>query len=702
MTVTSLASPPEPAAAATGLPSIARVLERERDAILERWYHNQFVEALQRFPNPYAEEADPLEVRSSHLRPLLDLLAEYARSGDALFLALYRDERRRYAPHRQGAGTLREFFTLLLPADEAAVLETLPASQRSAAAEWLAQVHAPLVSASAGTPVRVLTIGDCLLSEIQAFLHPLGAEEGLDLDFRYYYFSAVQGADIVQDGIAKAIEGGKIDVIAASYLSYSGLPLYRSLLESADRITAEERRQLVTGMLRFMEDHLRQIRKLTDVPILLHNASGLPLGRWRRRIPVLPAMSRGRQRALEELNAAIAALAAGIENCILVDERAVARQHGLRASDRQVLPRRIGAGAQIHPAWFGRHLAGVYTRILGRIATLRKTKLLLVDFDNTLWHGVMADGPVRHEVDRQRLLKRLREQGIVLAAVSKNDPRNIRWEEMALAPEDFAALKINWNPKPQSIKELAEELNLGLDAFVLIDDNPAERELVRLETPAVRLLDATDPASWDALELLFQMPNTRQTEEARRRTEMYREQAERAAVVRSETDYPALMAKLQLRARIRPAVPADLERLTELVQRTNQFNTTTIRYSRAELERLIASGEHLVLVGQLADKFGDLGVVAVAVVERQGDAGTIASFVMSCRAMGFGMEYSMLAQAVAHAGVREVLGRFIPSARNEPASALFPGAGFVERAPGEWVLPPERQVEAPAWIAVHP
>ncbi len=680
--------------------SVAEVLTRDRALIVDRWYHNQFVEAMPRFPNPYAETADENEVRESHLRVLIDLLSEFGRTADPLYLALYRDEKRRYSPHREGAERIRDFFAAFVDADEAAILERM-STGRDDAAKWLKAVHAPLVTASTGTEVRLLAIGDCLMGEVQSFLNPIGREVGIDLDFRYYYFSASQGADIVQDGIASAIEEGRIDMIAASYLSYQGIPLYRSLLSGADRASAEDTRALVEGIVRFIAEHLRQIRELTDVPILLHNASGLPLQRWRRLVPLTPPLSRRTQAALDQLNEAMRRLVDETENCLLVDETLVARVHGHRASDRPLLPRRIGRGANIHPSRFSRHLASHYVQLLRPLVTLKRTKLLLVDFDNTLWQGVMADGVVQQEKGRQEILKGLKEQGIILAAVSKNDPKNIRWDEMLLKEEDFAIRKINWNPKPQSIKEIAAELSLGLDSFVLVDDNPAEREVVRLELPQVVSLDSQDAECWNALSMLFRMPNTRRTEEARRRTEMYREQAARADIVRTETDYPSLMGKLGLKARIRPAIAADLDRLSELVQRTNQFNTTTIRYARTELDRLMKSDDHLVLVGHLADKFGDLGLVSVAILHREGARGTIESFVMSCRAMGFGMEQAMLAQLAAGAATGELAGRFVPSSRNEPASALYPGAGFTAAEPGLWVLPEGVRPNAPEWIAIE-
>jgi hypothetical protein len=180
--------------------------------------------------------------------------------------------------------------------------------------------------------VRILTVGDCLMSEVQSFLHPLGHGLGLEMDFRYFYFSASQGPDVVRDGIATTLAAGGVDVVAASYLSYEGIPLYRALLLSADRAGRVERGLLIDGIIRFMGAHLRQIRELTDAPILLHNASGLPLSRWRRRIPFLPASSSGRRRALDELNSAVALLVESVENCILIDRCCLAASPVMRRS----------------------------------------------------------------------------------------------------------------------------------------------------------------------------------------------------------------------------------------------------------------------------------------------------------------------------------------------------------------------------------
>ncbi|MBK6777956.1 MAG: hypothetical protein IPG75_00010 [Gemmatimonadetes bacterium] len=165
-----------------------------------------------------------------------------------------------------------------------------------------------------------------------------------------------------------------------------------------------------------------------------------------------------------------------------------------------------------------------------------------------------------------------------------------------------------------------------------------------------------------------------------------------------------MMASLGLVAEFGPVTPRDLDRVTELVQRTNQFNTTTIRYGRQVLQGMLESATHAVYAAHLADKFGAVGLVGVVIVERQSGRVVLDSFIMSCRAMGFELERLMLALVrEAEGSGRELVGRFVPTDRNGPASGLYPGQGFEPAGPTEWLLSagaagPER----PAWFTVRP
>ncbi len=228
--------------------------------------------------------------------------------------------------------------------------------------------------------------------------------------------------------------------------------------------------------------------------------------------------------------------------------------------------------------------------------------------------------------------------------------------------------------------------------------------MVSSQLAKVCVLDSQDPFTWHALGYLLQFPNTKQTEEARSRTALYRAQAQRRETLNPELDYPAMMASLSLCAKVGLAKAEDLDRIAELVQRTNQFNTTTIRYSKAKLESFITSATHQLYVSELSDKFGALGLVAVVVIELRDGAAVFESFVMSCRAMGFGLEQLLLRYVVDRlAHVPYFVGRFIPTDRNGPAMFLFSEAGFKSYGTHEWILKQDSpKPQSPTWFTVIP
>jgi FkbH-like protein len=240
--------------------------------------------------------------------------------------------------------------------------------------------------------------------------------------------------------------------------------------------------------------------------------------------------------------------------------------------------------------------------------------------------------------------------------------------------------------------------------MVLIDDNPAERALVQENLAGVEALDGSDERMWTALRHMLQFPNTNATEEARLRTTMYQQQVARRSLLAAPTDVATMMEGLRLKADFRRARRGDLDRIAELVQRTNQFNTTTIRYSKRELEALLANDAYRIYVSSLADKFGTLGLVAVAIIERRGDEAIFDSLVMSCRAMGFQLERLMVSLVLdAERDATTFVGRFKQTDRNLPARGLFVDCGFRELNAVEWRLDPGMaRPDRPAWFALTP
>lgn len=676
-----------------------------RQQIVDRWFQNQFDPALiQRYDVAGVSGADPADLRRRFVGPLLDLLLLALATEESRYLDLYLDERHRYAPHLQAPEVRREFFTTLLPADEAALLEAVDVRSRSGLEAWLSTLHAPLRTEAHGQPLRLLALGDCLLGELRVFLTGAARRSGWTLDLRQLYFSAPQGRNLGPDQAVQMLETFPADLIAMSFLSYEGVPPYPALLRDADRLSPAELVQRVDAILAMIRHYVEALRQRTDAPFLLHNASGLPLTPWRRRLAFLPSHSAGRRRALAALNEGLTALAAALPNVILIDEAGVSTAAGARRASEPVVAPRLVPDAYFHASRLGEFLVPPYEDVIQSYRNLSRTKVLCVDFDNTIWDGVMAEGPVLQYPERQHLLRRLREAGILLVAVSKNDPGSIRWNEMVLTSDDFVLSKISWDLKSRSIKAAADQLDLGLDSFVLLDDNPVERELVVQELSKVRALDSADPRTWAWLERMLDFPNTRMTEESRLRTELYRQQAQRKEALASEVDYPAMMASLGLIAEFGIAGPRDLDRVTELVQRTNQFNTTTIRYGKQALQQMLTDPTRAVYAVNLGDKFGVVGLVGVVIVVRVAEGVVLDSFIMSCRAMGFELERLMLAEVRRAEGMdRRMIGRFIPTDRNGPASRLYAGHGFAPVSETEWELAPGAQgPETPPWFQVRP
>jgi FkbH-like protein len=541
-----------------------------------------------------------------------------------------------------------------------------------------------------------------MMTEMRVFLPEKCAEVGIPLDTRAFYFSSRTGTGISTENVIEAIRKNHADIAAFSFLSYEGLPMYPALLRDAERLTATEIDEQVVQLMAQIRQFVNTVREHTEIPFLIHNVSGLPLTRNRKYWPFLRPISRARKRLIARLNTAIEELVTHTENCLLIDEYAVAQQHGLRRSSRSVVPHSITREAFFHTQNFGEFLVDEYIEKLLAYHLLRKTKVLLLDFDHTLWRGVMAEGEVEHHMDRQKLLKRLQQSGIVLVAVSKNDPGSIRWKEMHLQPEDFALMHINWEMKAASIEKTAQLLDLGLDSFVFVDDNPAERDLVSQQLPKVQTLDALHPFTWRALEMMLAFPNTRQTAESLARTAMYREQAQRRESIAKPMDYAAMMGSLALRVRFGPAKTADLDRVSELIQRTNQFNTSTIRYSRTQLQQFLRSSTHHVYAADMEDRFGHLGLVVVAIIRREGNHAIFDSFIMSCRAMGFELERLVLRLVMdAEPDAHSFIGRFVPTDRNTPAAELFATNGFCQTSADEWLLNGNNpRPQRPAWFEV--
>jgi FkbH-like protein len=637
---------------------------------------------------PTAEWSDV--IIEGYLTPLALLLRE-SLNGSALHRSLYLDVRpwnlQELAPPDR-ADVMAEH----LPTETAALACLL---EHPATADALMELHEPLLAPTGDDAPRLLMIGDCIMPEIRLFLPAYRDPERAIQSTHVQFHANFKGFN--PEAVATQIELTRPALIGLSLFSHNATPAYAALRNDARSLSQSELRERVAFCLDQLESAVAAIRAVTDVPILVHSPAAIPLTRRERFLPT----PRGVKRLIGTLRAEIARLVSATDNVIHLDETEVIKPIGGRKAAAKRLLSASYREAWFHPMRFGPVVAQEYVDVLQSIELVGSAKALFVDFDNTLWDGVMGDGPVVHNFQAQELLKELREAGVLLVALSKNDPANIRWEEMRLAPEDFVLHKISWRPKPEAAAEAIHELDLGANAFLLLDDNPAERALVEENVLGVRALDPADPFAWRTLRRWLDSPSTKRTPEAMKRTEIYREAAERRRALSGGIDYGTMLASLELVATVREASEADLERILELVQRTNQFNTSTRRRSRSEVVALLESADHEVIVAGLKDRFGDLGIVGVAIVDYSKDGfADIDSFVMSCRAMGFGLEYLLLNQLTSTRPELVWTGRFIRTDRNGPAAELFPGAGFAAGADGElWTLAPDAErPQRPSWF----
>jgi FkbH-like protein len=291
----------------------------------------------------------------------------------------------------------------------------------------------------------------------------------------------------------------------------------------------------------------------------------------------------------------------------------------------------------------------------------------------------------------QQAVKQLTAQGVLLAAVSKNDLEPVRkvlaeHPGMTLRENDFVQVVANWRPKHDNLRELAATLNIGLDSVVFADDSAFECGLVRRELPEVAVVRLDDEPALHTTRLLadgwFDVPSV--TADDRERPARYREEAARKEFLDGFDTLHAYLRELDLRVRLEHAADADMARVAQLTVRTNQFNLTVDRLSEGDVRRRARDVGTPVVTVRSADRFGDNGLVGTLLLRWADRTLWIDNFLLSCRVFGRGIEQACLATVLRYAadrGAAEVRGRYRPSAKNGKVADLYPRHGFVETAP---------------------
>lgn len=530
---------------------------------------------------------------------------------------------------------------------------------------------------------RILLVGDCLFLDIIPFVVAGALEQGIRLMPEYI---TSKNPVALRDEL-RAASSTRFDLVFFSPFTYEFSPAYAQLAEWRNAFMGGSSLQQVVDEAWFeAKATIDLLADLFDCPIHIHNSSAIVREESAtKRLVKLKASAKVRAAARAQVNECLerhlqARNSESFEHLFVLDEDAIVQEVG-----------ELEAGAYFyktalqHPARLGQMLARHYGDILFVSAWLLKKKVVVCDLDNTLWDGVIGEGAVSHFHDRQEILLALKKKGVVLAINSKNDPLNVHWRDGSLCDDDFVCAAISWDPKVHGMKRIQSSLNLKMKDYVFVDDREDERELMRMTYPDVVCVDATLAETWRRFALWARLLEQDQEMD---RTLMYKQREERKAFVKedvaSEEERTAMFGSLDLKLTIRQARPQDLKRIAELINRTNQFNLEGSRVTLNEVTAWSQSPDHLIVVGQTSDRFGDMGTTCVAAVHFDGEEMRLLPFVLSCRVFGYGIERGVMnhLRAMAQArSVKRIVGRYVKTPHNAPCQNFLAENGFVEDGP---------------------
>jgi FkbH-like protein len=340
----------------------------------------------------------------------------------------------------------------------------------------------------------------------------------------------------------------------------------------------------------------------------------------------------------------------------------------------------------------GHQLTALLRAILGLAS-----KCLALDLDGVLWGGVIGEdglagiqlggGPAGEAfVDFQRYVQSLARTGVLLAVCSKNNPEDAvlpfrQHPEMVLRERDIAVFMANWQPKEENLRAIAAAMNIGLDAMVFVDDNPAERSRVRQNLPEVEVVEMpADPAQYvAAVSRLGLFETLAITSEDRQRTASIRENLERKTLESAAGSVDDYLVQLDIHVQLAPFDEANLPRIVQLINKTNQFNLTTRRHADAEVRALLAAGAYTQAM-RTSDRFGDSGLTGVLIAVPEGAGLRVDTWLMSCRVLGRRLDEAMFAALVRYASENRythITGEYIPTAKNSQVADLYVRLGCV-------------------------
>jgi len=570
------------------------------------------------------------------------------------------------------------------PARAAAALAEVDACPTVANIARTARELLPHRAALAAVPLRVACLSSFTFDPIRPALELQGLHAGFALETYVAPFGQAEQELIDQ---ASGLTSFKADVVLVAIRLQDVCP---ALYERFNALAAGEAEQLVRHWIVRLQGALDAFRKRSSAHVLIQNYDR----------PAAPALGIADAKAatsqfavIDDANAALTVLADSFDNVRVMDYDTLVARYGRRdwIDPRMALFARIPVAPKHDWA-----LAGFYVRHLRPLYGLSK-KALVLDADNTLWGGVVGDVglggialgpdyPGNAYVAFQRRVLDLYHRGVVLCLASKNEPGAVeevleKHPEMVLRTKHFAAMRVNWSPKPDNVRQMADALNLGLDSFVFIDDSPVECEMMRTALPQVLSITLpAEPAAYaGVIESLDCFDQWTVSGEDRQRGQLYRAEARRRESRSAAVDLPTFYRRLRMKMTLSIDEPMHVSRAAQMTNRTNQFNMHTIRCTEDDIRRFMDAPDHHVFTLALADRFGDNGIVGLAVVIHRPDTWCLHMFLMSCRVLGRTVEQTFIgwiAGQARAAGADQLVGEFVPTAKNKPFAGFYESCGF--------------------------
>jgi FkbH-like protein len=475
-------------------------------------------------------------------------------------------------------------------------------------------------------------------------------------------------------------------VVLAVRADQAASELWRDFADLAPEAAQQAAERVVRGY----EQWIGAFRKHSQAALIIHSLER----------PASPSLGvrddqseAGQSGLIRQINRELRRIAAGFHGVFALDYDALVARHGSEHwhDERKWLMARLPIAAN-HLIHMAREWMRFIVPLSGRTA-----KVLVVDLDNTLWGGVIGeDGMTGIKVGPeypgaayqalQRALLDLSRKGILLAVCSKNNLDDAmealeKHPGMLVRAKHFAAMRINWTDKAQNLREIAQELNVGIDALAFLDDNPFEREQVRAALPEVTVIDlGKNPLEYaSAVRNCAVFERLTLSPEDQQRTEMYAAQKQRAGAEQNFQSKEDFFRFLEQEAELEPVTDLTLARIAQLTQKTSQFNLTTHRYTEPQIAEMAKRPEWHIFSIRVRDRFGDHGLVGVAIAHDGGEQCEVDTFLLSCRVIGRTVETALLAhlaESAAQRGRKRLVGWFLPTKKNAPARDFYPQHGF--------------------------